>query len=304
MMNKYFNLNLSIYLILYMEISEQLKINRPNLSESSLKTYTSLLQNLYINVFKKNKINIDDFKKIKTILSYLKKIPLVTRKTILSALYVLTKNEEYKKDMLNDIMENDIKQEKQEKTETQKNNWLEAEKIDEVLNELKSKLSNAYKTVDYQTIQKYILLSLLSGKYIPPRRAKDYTEFKIKNISTNDNYIKGNKLYFNNFKGSDKKGTQIVEIPIELKRILTKWIKINPNEYLFFDSNNNKLSNVVLNQRLNKLLGKKISINAIRHTYLTDKHKNTIKNIDELKKDMKMMGSSILQAKVYIKNDN
>ena len=286
-----------------MEISAELKINRPNLTDSSIKTYTSLLSTVYKNIFKKDKINMADFKKVKIITEHLKNIPLVTRKTILSALYVLTKNEDYKKDMLTDIMENDIKQEKQEKTETQKNNWLETDKLNKILDELKIKALHAYKTKDYQTIQQYILLALLSGRYIPPRRAKDYTEFKIKNISNGDNYIKGNKLYFNNYKGSDKKGTQILEIPNELKRILNKWIKQNPTDYLFFDANNNKLSNVTLNQRLNKIFDSKISVNAIRHTYLTDKHKDTIKNIDELKKDMHMMGSSILQSKVYIKCD-
>jgi hypothetical protein len=286
-----------------MEISKQLKISRPNLSDSSIKTYTSLLQTVYNNIFKKDKINMTDFKNIDKILNHLKNIKPVTRKTILSALYVLTKNDDYKINMLEDIKENDIIQEKQEKTETQKNNWLETDKLNETLEELKNKALHAYKTKDYQTIQQYILIALLSGKYIPPRRAKDYTEFKIKNITTNDNYIKGNKLYFNNYKGSDKKGTQIIDIPLELKRILTKWIKLNPTDYLFFDTHNNKLSNVTLNQRLNKIFGSKISVNAMRHTFLTDKHKDTVKNIDELKKDMKMMGSSIIQARVYIKND-
>jgi hypothetical protein len=286
-----------------MEISKQLKISRPNLSDSSIKTYTSLLQTVYNNIFKKDKINMTDFKNIDKILNHLKNIKPVTRKTILSALYVLTKNDDYKINMLEDIKENDIIQEKQEKTETQKNNWLETDKLNETLEELKNKALHAYKTKDYQTIQQYILIALLSGKYIPPRRAKDYTEFKIKNITSDDNYIKGNKLYFNNYKGSDKKGTQIIEIPLELKRILTKWIKLNPNDYLFFDTHNNKLSNVTLNQRLNKIFGSKISVNAMRHTFLTDKHKDTIKNIDELKKDMHYMGSSILQSKVYIKND-
>jgi integrase len=286
-----------------MEIEKQLRISRPNLSDSSIKTYTSLLQTVYNNIFKKDKINMTDFKNIDKILNHLKNIKPVTRKTILSALYVLTKNDDYKINMLEDIKENDIIQEKQEKTETQKNNWLETDKLNETLEELKNKALHAYKTKDYQTIQQYILIALLSGKYIPPRRAKDYTEFKIKNITADDNYIKGNKLYFNNYKGSDKKGTQIIVIPLELKRILTKWIKLNPTDYLFFDTHNNKLSNVTLNQRLNKIFGSKISVNAMRHTFLTDKHKDTVKNIDELKKDMHMMGSSIIQSKVYIKND-
>jgi len=35
---------------------------------------------------------------------------------------------------------------------------------------------------DFQEIQSFILLSLLGGIFIPPRRAKDMADFKIKNI--------------------------------------------------------------------------------------------------------------------------
>jgi hypothetical protein len=128
-------------------------------------------------------------------------------------------------------------------------------------------------------------------------------DFKIKNINTTtDNYIKGNKMYFNSYKGSKIKGLQVIEIPNALKNILTKWIKNNPTEYLIFDSDYNQMSNVKLTQRLNKIFGRQASINSLRHTYLTDKHKDTSDKMDELSNDMKMMGSSILQRKTYIKN--
>ena len=53
-------------------------------------------------------------------------------------------------------------------------------------------------------------------------------------------------------------GKQTVDIPIKLKNIIAKWARINPTEYLLFDSNMNKLSAVKLNQRLNKIFnGKK-----------------------------------------------
>jgi hypothetical protein len=249
-----------------MEISKQLRISRPNLSELSIKTYTSLLSTIYKNVFNKNKINMSDFNNVDKILNHLKNIKPVTRKTILSALYVLTKNDDYKINMLEDIKENDIIQEKQEKTQTQKENWLENDKLQSTLKELKNKAYQAYKSIKmhqepnkhynvdyYKTIQNYLLVLILSGEMIPPRRAKDYTEFKIKNITNKDNYLKGDKIYFNTYKGSEAKGQQIIEIPLKLKIILTKWIKINPTDYLFFDGNFNKLSNVTLNQRLNKI---------------------------------------------------
>jgi integrase len=305
-----------------MDLKKILKENRPELSESSIKTYASILFNLYTSVFGITPLKMDNFNNTSDIQAYLdeNKEPNV-RKTILSALYVLTKNPKYQAQMLDNIKAYNVEINKQEKTETQKQNWLETKEIEQTISHYKSRASNAYRTIKqlhteygdkdignvfskpFQTIQDYIILCLLSGTYIPPRRSKDYVDFKIKNINTTtDNYIKGNKMYFNSYKGSKIKGLQVIEIPITLKKILTKWIKNNPTEYLIFDSDYNQMSNVKLTQRLNKIFGKQASINSLRHTYLTDKHKDTSEKMDELSNDMKMMGSSILQRKTYIKN--
>ena len=301
-----------------MDIIKTLKKNRPSLSESSLKTYNSILHNLHFGVYDDERVpKMKDFKDVKKIVDYLKDKPIGSRKTILSALFVLTGLNAYRVDMLDDIKEYREETDKQEKTETQAENWATKEQIIELLNKYKLKANRAYKYlhdstynkheidkpdgVELQHIQDYIILCLLSGEYIPPRRAKDYCDFRIKCDSDNCNYLKGNKLYFRSYKGSDKKGLQTIEIPITLKRILTKWFHVNPTQYLLFDGNENQMTNVKLNQRLNKIFGQKIAINALRHTYLTDKHKDTIGKMDSLSDDMKMMGSSILQAKVYIK---
>ena len=302
-----------------MDISKKLKEIRPDLSDSSITTYTSILNNLHFGLYPDERPpTMSDFNYRKNIEAYLKDKPIGTRKTIYSALFVLTGDREYKEKMLEDI--NDYREEidKQEKTETQAENWVTKEQIIELLNKYKLKANRAYKYlhdsmynkheidkpegVELQHIQDYIILCLLSGEYIPPRRAKDYCDFRIKCDSDNCNYLKGNKLYFRSYKGSDKKGLQVVPIPPTLKRILTKWLHVNPSEYLLFDGNENQMTNVKLNQRLNKIFGQKIAINALRHTYLTDKHGSTVDKMDSLQNDMKMMGSSILQAKTYIKH--
>lgn len=301
-----------------MDIIKTLRKNRPELSESSLKTYNSILANLHFGVYDDERVpKMKDFKDVKRITDYLKDRPVGSRKTILSSLYVLTGLSAYKNDMIDDIQEYRDDIDKQEKTDSQKANWASKEQIDKLLGMYKNKSTRAYKYlhdslynkheidkpegVELQHIQDYVILCLLSGEYIPPRRSKDYCDFKLKDDGT-CNYIKGNKLYFRSYKGSDKKGLQIVPIPPTLKRILTKWFYVNPSPYLLFDGNMNKMTNVKLNQRLNKMFGQKIAINALRHTYLTDKHGETIGRMDSLSDDMKMMGSSILQAKTYIKN--
>jgi hypothetical protein len=92
-------------------------------------------------------------------------------------------------------------------------------------------------------------------------------------------------------------------MPKELKTILNKWIKVNPTEYLLFDTNMNKLTNVKLNQRFNKIFGGKKSVNALRHSFLTDKYADDMKKKKEMEETMKEMGSSTGQLTTYVKLD-
>jgi integrase len=155
---------------------------------------------------------------------------------------------------------------------------------------------------DLQEIENYIIICLLGGIYIPPRRSKDYVDFKISNIDKDkDNYFDGNYFIFNSYKTAKTYGQQKVEVPKELKTILKKWIKSNPSEYLLFDSQLNKLSNVKLNQRLVKIFGKKAGVNQLRHTYLSEKYGDLIDTKSNLAKDMSDMGSSTSQETTYIK---
>ena len=111
-----------------------------------------------------------------------------------------------------------------------------------------------------------------------------------------------NKLNFNSYKTASTYGLQSVELPKALKSILVKWVKHNPTDYLLFDNNLNKLSNVKLNQRLNKMFGKKASTNQMRHTYMSNKYKNTSGEMKMMDKDFTAMGSSMAQHMVYVKN--
>jgi len=288
-------------------IIERIAENRPNISKSSIKTYNSILNSLYKKVFKTSDFDINNFDKTDIILDHLKTLEPNKRKTILSALVVITDNKEYREQMLEDIKDYNIEQNKQIKNDNQKKSWVDKDTIVKLYDRLKKNAMILYKKdnktpSDYQDIQNYVILSLLGGLYIPPRRSKDYVNFKIKNVDKKaDNYISKNNLIFNSYKTFKTYGTQIVEIPKELKTILNKWISINPTEYLLFDINNGQLSNVKLNQRLNKLFDKKVSVNQLRHTFLTDKYGDMIDKKNELTDDFKMMGSSIKQEKIYIK---
>lgn len=290
------------------KLKELIVEKKPNISKSSITTYNSILKNLHIKVFGED-IDVSNFNKTDKILKFLESVEPSKRKTILSALVVITDNKKYRDLMLKDIEEYKTNESTQKKNEKQNESWVNTETIDELLDKLGSNSNvilkkKSYSPTDLQEVQNFVILCVLSGKFIPPRRSKDYVDFKIKNVDTEkDNYIYKKKMIFNSYKTAKTYQRQEIDIPPPLMKILNKWIKINPTEYLFFDTNFKKLSNVKLTQRLNKIFGKKASVNQMRHTYLSNKYQKTIELNKEMEEDMAKMGTSKAQEKVYIKKE-
>jgi len=289
------------------ELKKYVEAKRPSLSKSSVTTYTSILNSLFNKVFE-GKVDPKKFDETDKVLKYLKDIPANRRKTILSALVVITDAKPYRDLMLEDVRNYNKEIHKQEKTETQKQNWVDGTQVKGVLDGLKKDADllykkSALKPSDLQHIQNFIIMSLLGGVFIPPRRSKDYVDFKIKEVDRDkDNYLEKSKMYFNSYKTAKTYGQQVVDVPKPLVSILKKWISVNPTPYLLFDSNMNKLTSVKLNQRLNKIFDERhISVNALRHSFLTDKYEAHSKVDKELADDMTAMGSSKGMAETYIK---
>ena len=289
-----------------MNIKSIIKENKPNISESSITTYNSILTNLYRHIFGDDEYDMKEFNNTNKVINYLKDYEPKRRKTILAALVVLTDNKKYRDQMLSDIESAQIKSHQQEKTEKQKDNFIDGDTISKIFKNLRKKANSLYKKGDLsyhemQEIQNYIIMALYCGLYIPPRRAKDYVEFKIDRINADtDNYIDKNEFVFNNYKTAKTYSQQRVKIPPPLKKIINQWIKINPTDYLLFDIHQNKLSNVTLNQRIEKIVGSKMGTNGFRHVYLSEKYQESIQNDKDMKEDFKAMGSSVHQKDVYI----
>jgi hypothetical protein len=212
--------------------------------------------------------------------------------------------------MLTDIKDYNKEVATQEKTEEQKENWLEQDQIQSIFNSLKKEADYLFKkgdftTNDLQKIQNFVIVALFH--LIPPRRAKDFCDFKIRGTidKEKENWFddKASELNFASYKTAKFYGIQKVKIDKVLKSILKKWISINPTDYLLFDNNGQKLTPVKLNQRLNKIFGseKGASVNNLRHSYLTNKYADSIKMKADMAEDMKAMGSSLAQSDVYIK---
>lgn len=282
---------------------------RPKLSSGSITTYASLLSSIYKQCFPDDKtIDTSKFNDTSIIMQHLHSVAPNSRKTRLSALYVVTGNKAYVTQMDDDIKTYDATIAQQNKSAGQEANWIPYTEVVTTLETLKHNADLLYKkkelnSNDLQNIQQYIILCLMSGVYIAPRRSLDYCSFKIRgefNHET-DNYIEKGNLVFNRYKTDKFKGQQQVKIPIALGRILRRWITVNPTDTLFFDINNAPLTNVKFNQRLNKIFGKKIATNMLRHIYLTTKFQSTIKQNEDIANTMEQMGSSSNMLDTYVK---
>jgi len=284
-----------------MSIQEILRKNKPDVKESSIKTYSNIVGKICkrLDLEFSPTVFIDNKSKV---MNYLKDVPISTQRSVISAIIAIHEDEEYQ--ILLNQANADYNAEKStgEATQKEKDNWVSQDEIKDKLIELKGlvKSTLSKKTPltakDYQVLQNYVILSLAGGQYIPPRRLADFTNLKINNINPEtDNYIKDhNILILNVYKTSGTYGEQEIGLPKKLVNIIENFLD-NTNhinrEYLLFDNYYQPLTSVKLNQRLNSIFGgKKISTNNFRHSYLTEKFGN---NYQDMKDTANMMGTSV-----------
>jgi hypothetical protein len=295
------------------QLKEDIRKNRPKITQNSINTYTSILKNLFKKFHKEgDELNINWFENEDTIIKHLKDVKPNVRKTIYSSLIAITDerhNKKYKKAMMEDAEHYKSENLKQNKTEAQQKNWVSQDevksKVKDMIKETKHLWNKDNITkMEYQKLQDLILVSLTSGVYIPPRRAVDWVDFVIKDIDEKaDNYLKKDEFHFNKYKGSDKKGLQVIKVPKDLLTLIKKFIKVNDHKYLLVDSQGKKMNSIKLNQHLERIWGKKAGVNIFRHSFISEKY--PIFNVDDLKKDAEKMGSSAnMMLETYIKRND
>jgi integrase len=89
-------------------------------------------------------------------------------------------------------------------------------------------------------------------------------------------------------------------VPSELDKMIKKWIKLNKSDYLLYSSNEKHLSSPQITRILNKVFGKRVSTDMLRHIFLTERYKNvpSIRDMEEL---ATQMGHSTSTALEYVK---
>jgi hypothetical protein len=275
-----------------MNIDELFKCK--DISASSLASYKAKLTKLNENKPIKNINFLVDVEKIKGIINKYK--PNTQRNYIIAVASflkcILTNNKNKKIENLyinySKILDefNTNLKDQTDKTQTEKENWLNKDQLDEIYNEVK----NNYKD-NKQAFQNYLLLSLYYLQ--PPRRNKDYqllifTSKYNDNLTNEYNYYdpKKKKFIFNK---------QEVNVNEELVMILNnyiKFMKLKSGDFILNDIKTNqpfKNTNAIT-LLLNRIFKKKIGASMLRKLYLSHKYGD---QTQELKDDMKAMGSSV-----------
>lgn len=297
-----------------LDILKQLKKNRPDLSDSSSQAYLSSLRTIYNKT--KNfgeeltpKYFIDNADRV---LKYLSELKNTTRKTKLASLVVLCGNNEvckqYRTPMMDDIKEVEEQIALNKKNPREKENWISQEEVKSLFEQYENHIkpiatkirkNEKLTKTELMVFQDFITLALYVLQ--APRRIIDYTKMRIKNANPKtDNHIKRDVFVFNNYKTKKSFGSQEVKINPVLLKYLKLWMKVNPTEFLLFDTKFTQLSQPQLSMRLNSIFGKKISVNLLRHIYITDELGD---KIQELQEKADEMGHGRDTQATYVKRD-
>jgi len=273
-----------------------------NLSASTCKTYTSLLISLQkklsnnepsVNFYKSNK------KEIMKHIDSLEKAQ--TKKTLLSALFVLTDDDEYREKMLENVkVVNDHYRQQKTDPERLKN----AKSFDEI-KLLHNQFKNPYKNNPTNSnLIDLLISSVCSGALdgLPPRRVLDYAVMKIKNFNREtDNYYEKGKFYFNQYK-TKAKGKQELEVPKELVTLINKRKKLSTNDYLLENESGEPYTQSSLSKKIKKLFQGN-SQDVLRSIFLSNLYKD-LPAVSFLQDTADKMGHSISSALgYYVKKD-
>lgn len=295
------------------------------IKDTSLKTYMCALNKL------KYKIDGDDSKELKdaSFLHDYDKVDklikeeekITSKKNKLTAIIVALSSETPKKQELIDKFSDDLKVlndkymnflKLQQKTDTQKKNWMTFKQLTDLTNKLYDKLQEKGITLnstdldlsnsEFTLLQQYVIMRVyltfplrndFSCKIISK---KDYDKLDEKE-QKDDNYLviksKAKKHFvINQFKNMAIIGQRILEIPPNLNRIINLWLKYNKSPYFlvqYKDRSKRMTENGItkfFNKMFKKYAKKKISTSMIRHIVISNYLENE-KTIEQKEQDEK-----------------
>lgn len=209
-----------------------------------------------------------------------------------------------------------------EKTDKQKENWVEWKDIQEICTKSREKMleyasKKTITTAEYNHLLQYLILSLYV--YIQPRRNQDYLDMVVVKKHKDDmpkdkNYLDLTtcKFIFNKYKTAKKYGTQTIDIPntaeAPLMDTIYTYLKFHnlykaskgKTEVPFLISADGKPLTAVnaITRVLNKVFGKRVGSSMLRHIFLSNKY-----DIKEMEEDATAMGHSLTEQRKYLRKE-
>jgi hypothetical protein len=287
-----------------------IKKDRPNVKDNSIRSYLITLRKLNNN---QALIDLNFLKDYDNIIEKLEKLKLTTKRNYLSSILVILRAynkksfqkvlDKYKKLLatLNEEYTNKI--DSHEKSEKQKDNWMELSELKKGLKLYKKEISDRdikdkqnLNKKDLDLLQKYLIVALYTTQ--PPVRL-NYANMKIinsvKDVEPNKNYllVKGRNsksFIFQEYKTSKTNGRVDKIVPKELNSILNFYLKYNKSKYLLNDAKGNPITANGLGKLITssfKFTDKKVTLNLLRHIYISSKiDLDAIKAQKQMAKDM------------------
>ena len=284
------------------KVLAQFKEKRPNLSESSLKTYVSILLALHKKLGGEG---VSFFNNHKTIIEHINQLEKAqSKKTALSALFVLTGIPEYQEEMNKNIkVVNDFYKEQKNDPERQKK-LKSYEEIVAIHEQIKARYKKNPTLNNRMDLLISYLVSGVLGEDLPPRRVLDYSNMKIRNFDKEkDNYIHAGKFYFNQYKTKERYGSQVISIPKELNTFINKWKQLNEeSDFLLLNEDDKPFTSTSLSKKISRMFDGN-SMDMLRSIFLSHYYKDMpqLKNMEALASKMGHSVSSALNY--YVKTD-
>ena len=331
-----------------LNLRKKIEENRPELSSMSVETYIISLRMLYKKFVDNDESKLSeqintkflhDFDAIMKIINDMPKI--TTQKNRLTSILVALDSDTKPDHKLIDRYQAKLKDfnktyttflNKQEKTETQKDNWISYDTFLSIINKLlekitekgilkkKGKLSKA----DYSLLQKYVVLRLYQNFPIRNDVAnmkvltrKEYDDLSEDDRDLNNYLIKDSKdkyvFQLNVFKNVHRIGTKTLKIPSTLQKLIKKFLTYNTSGwFLTLQNGIEPMSSNGITKILNSIFkeyagGKKISTSLLRHISISHDTMNDPTIKEQQEKDKKISDRYLHSAgmnKLYRKIDD
>lgn len=300
------------------QLTSRLEFNRPSISKNTVKTYTSRIVSLLkakdenAKLVDWNWIENQSRDVVRFINEYYSHAPAGSVKCMYTALFAVTNNEDYRSEMMELLRGLNDESNKQEMSDKQEKNWMSYDEVKMYLQAAKSAAQPYWGSKEpltgqpLQIVQRYVLMSLVCGTYIQPRRSQDWTEFKIRGVPRKAsepkeyNYMRNGRFHFVKYKTSDKHGEQIIDVPTQLRSILTMWKRLNPSDWLLVGADGvSQCTTPRVTFILNSVFGKNISVSMLRHIWLTEKYGDNIP-LAEMQEDARVMAHSVDMQQRYV----